>query len=528
MDNSLTTPSDPVTGSSAWRLFLGAMRRRARNYAVLMQAVGLGLLFFLLGAPVMGDLVSLWWNRYGFSHGFLVPLISLYLAWLQWPTLRVRPLTPALWAGSLWLVTATVLLLASEVAGIITSGSLALILVLAGLVLLLCGFAYLRALAFPLGYLLFMTPVLDVLTQPLEWPFQLLSANMSVAMLQALGIPVLLENRLYIILPTVTLEVARECSGAGLLIAVLAIGLPLASLALRTWWSRITLVLSSVMIAIVANWVRLTVMGVYAQSGGTSLHGPYHILQGLFVDWVAFGFLFVGTWLLNRLERTVPVPVVPHDPTASHPIILSHRAWNRAWSVACVILATATLILYSVDRGLGVLKRELATFPAVIGDWIVDHSPSETSPIGLQEVDESLVRTYRRADGQRMHLYVAYTKTQRQGKELVGLQTAPLHDQATVTALSIGERSVRTNRTVFDEGRPPLPALFWYHINGASYADRAEAKMATIQQALLHGRTDGALVLVFAEPRSGGSEEAWRAEEDFAGVLFPLLQEYLP
>ena len=86
---------------------------------------------------------GLWWNLYGFSHGFLVPLISLYLAWLQWPTLRVRPLTPALWAGSLWLVTATVLLLASEVAGIITSGSLALILVLAGLVLLLCGFAYL-------------------------------------------------------------------------------------------------------------------------------------------------------------------------------------------------------------------------------------------------------------------------------------------------------------------------------------------------------------------------------------------------
>ena len=129
----------------------------------------------------------------------------------------------------------------------------------------------------------------------------------------------------YIILPTVTLEVARECSGAGLLIAVLAIGLPLASLALRTWWSRITLVASSVMIAIVANWVRLTVMGVYAESGGKGLHGPYHILQGLFVDWVAFGFLFVGTWLLNRLERTVPRAgrasrpdsISPHHPVPS-------------------------------------------------------------------------------------------------------------------------------------------------------------------------------------------------------------------
>jgi hypothetical protein len=49
-----------------------------------------------------------------------------------------------------------------------------------------------------------------------------------------------------------------------------------------------------------------------------------------------------------------------------------------------------------------------------------------------------------------------------------------------------------------------------------------------VKQALLRGRTDGALVLVSAEPRSGGNEEAWRMQEEFAGVLFPLMQEYLP
>ncbi len=528
MDHFLTTPSEPVAGSSARRSALCAMGHRFRNDPLWLRAAGLGLLFILLAAPVMGDLVSLWWNRYGFSHGFLVPLISLYLAWLRWPTLRDSPATPALGAGSLWLVTAAVLLLASEVAGILTTGSVALILVLAGLVLLLGGVAYLRAWAFPLGYLVFMTPVLDILTQPLEWPFQLLSAKMSVAMMQAFGIPALLENRLYIVLPTVTLEVARECSGAGLLIAVLAIGLPLAYLALRTWWGRITLVLSSIMIAIVANWIRLTVMGVYAQTGGRNLHGPYHILQGLFVDWVAFGFLFVGAWLLSKWERTVPAPVLAQEPTAAPRMLLPPKAWNRAWSLACTILAAATLVLYSLDRGVAALKKDLATFPAVVGDWIVDHSPDESSPIGLRDVDDSLVRTYRRADGQRMHLYVAYTKTQRQGKELVGLQTAPLHEQAAVTILPVGKGSVRTNRTVFDEGRRSLPALFWYYIDGTSYADRAEAKMATIQQSLFHGRADGALVLVFAEPRSGGREAAWRAEEDFAGVLFPFLQEYLP
>jgi len=446
--------------------------------------------------------VNLWWNRYGFSHGFLVPLVSLYLAWLQWPRLRQIPVEPAIVPGLLWLV-------------------------LAGLVLLLCGYAYLRELAFPLSYLIFMTPVLDGLTEPLVWPFQLLTANMSVSMLQALGIPVFLENSIYLILPTVTLEVARECSGAGLLIAVLAIGLPLASLTLRSWWSRITLVLSSMLIAIMANWLRVAIMGLYAQAGGKDLHGPYHILQGLFVDWVAFGFLFVGAWLLGKAEKPAPPPLqLGRESFAG---VISHRpALNRAWWLACGTLAAATLILYQLDGETTGLKKDLATFPTVIGDWVVDHSPNDASLIGLQDVDDSLVRTYRAPDGRRVHLHIAYTKTQRQGKELVGMNTAPLHERARAAVLRLGEGSVPANRTFVEKTRRSIPAVFWYHINGTSYGDRSVAKLATIKQALQRGRTDGALVLVSAEPRNDQSDQPWKAQEEFAGAVFPLMQEYLP
>ncbi len=528
MDNSLVNPSQTVAAANPSRFSAGATVASLSHASILLRAVGLGILLVLLSAPILGDLWNLWWNRYGFSHGFLVPLVSLYLAWLQWPTLRQIPVEPAFVPGLLWLVAATVLLLASEIAGILTTGSLALILVLAGLVLLLCGYAYLKVLAFPLAYLIFMTPVLDGLTEPLVWPFQLLTANMSVSMLQALGVPVFLENSIYIILPTVTLEVARECSGAGLLIAVLAIGLPLASLTLQAWWSRITLVVSSVMIAIVANWVRLTVMGIYAQAGGKDLHGPYHILQGLFVDWVAFGFLFLGAWLLGRMEPAESRPL-SHDKKESSSSILSlGPASNRAWWLACGTLAAATLALYQLDGGTTELKKDLATFPTVIGDWVIDHQPNNESFAGLPDVDESLTRTYRAPDGRRVNLYVAYTKTQRQGKELVGMGTAPLHEKANAMVLRVGEGSVPANRTIIDQGRRSIPVMFWYHINGTSYADRNLAKLATIKQAFLRGRTDGALVLVSAEPRSTESEEPWKAQVAFAAAVFPLMQEYLP
>lgn len=528
MESSLVNPPKTVDGSRPLRSFARARADWLGNYSVLLRAVGLGILLGLLCAPIFGDLWNLWWNRYGFSHGFLVPLISLYLAWLQWHTLRQIPIESAFVPGLLSLVVSTVLLLASEIAGILTTGSLALILVLAGLVLLLCGYAYLKALAFPLAYLIFMTPVLDGLTEPLVWPFQLLTTNMSVSMLQALGIPVFLENDIHIILPTVTLEVVRECSGAGLLVAVLAIGLPLAYLALQAWWSRITLVLSSILIAIVANWVRVTVMGLYAQAGGKDLHGPYHILQGLFVDWVAFGFLFLGAWLLGRMEHVAPTPSLQEEQEFYSRIISLGPASNRAWWLACGTLAVATVALYVLDGGAAELKKELATFPTVIGDWVIDHQQSNEVLVDLPDVDESLGRTYRAPDGRRVNLSVAYTKTQRQGKELVGMGTAPLHEKANATALRLGEESVPVNRTLMDQNRRLVPVTFWYHINGMSYADRNLAKLATVKQAFLRGRTDGALVIVSTEPRNSEGEDSWKTQEEFAAAVFPFMREYLP
>lgn len=526
MENSLNRLPQTIEATRPRRSFARAKADLFSQASKLLRVVGLGVPLGLLSVPIAGDLLDLWWNRYGFSHGFLVPLISLYLAWLQRPTLRQIPVEPAIWPGLLWLVAATALLLASEVAGIMTTGSLAFILVLAGLVLLLCGGAYLKALAFPLAYLIFMTPVLDTLTEPLVWPFQLLTASMSVSMLQTLGIPVLLENDIHIILPSVTLEVVRECSGAGLLIAVLAIGLPLASLTLQAWWSRVTLVLSSVLIAIVANWVRLTVMGVYAQAGGKDLHGPYHILQGLFVDWVAFGFLFVGAWLLTKVEHAAMMPYLQAQKESFCRFSSLSRASNHAWWLACCTLVAGTLVLYQLNGESTMLKKDLATFPTVIGDWVADYQSDKEPLLVLKVVDDSLARTYRTPDGRRIHVYVAYTKAQRQGKELVGMATAPLHEKAVAIDLRIGAVLRPANRTFLDKTRRPIPAVFWYQINGTSYADRSLAKLATVGQAFLHGRTDGALVLLSSEPRHNQAEDQWKTLEEFAGLIYPLMQEF--
>jgi EpsI family protein len=137
-----------------------------------------------------------------------------------------------------------------------------------------------------------------------------------------------------------------------------------------------------------------------------------------------------------------------------------------------------------------------------------------------------LSRTYRAPDGRRVNLYVAYTKTQRQGKELVGMETAPLHEKADATVLRVEEGSVPANRTFIKAGARPGDVLVSHQRDGLRRSQSGKA--GDDQTGLLRGRTDGALVLVSAEPRSDGSEEPWKAQEAFAAAVFPLMQEYLP
>src|SRR5215510_2863195 len=156
MENSLVTPSQ-VEKVSRRMHPSDEGKTVITSYPFLLRALTLGIPLLILCGPTIGDLVNLWWTRYGFSHGFLVPLVSVYLAWLQVPALQRTPVAPALVGGSVWLIAATLLLLVSQTAGVITTAGVALVLVLSGLVLLLCGYTYLKALAFPLAYLIFMT-----------------------------------------------------------------------------------------------------------------------------------------------------------------------------------------------------------------------------------------------------------------------------------------------------------------------------------------------------------------------------------
>lgn len=277
----------------------GSVWERLLSKRLHIQIGILATLFAILYAPVFGFLLQTWRGRDDYNHGFLVPFIALYFVWMQRRQLGKLEVAPSVAGGLPWMGLAGLMLLLGKLGSVVVLQDLSLPVMIAGLVLLLSGKEYLEILALPIGYLLFMIPIFGVGSDWVHWPFQLLAANIGTWLLQSLGFAALREAQ-YIQLPQVTLEVAQACSGLRFLMAVVAIGIPLAYFSQRTWLRGVGLVGFAVAVAILANALRVALIGVWVYYGGRIVHGPFHVLQGLFAAWIGFVALFAGAWFLHK------------------------------------------------------------------------------------------------------------------------------------------------------------------------------------------------------------------------------------
>jgi len=505
-----------ILGSRKWTLRIGLLI----------------LLFLYLYAPVFVSLAKSWWVRDDYSHGFLVPFISFYLIWYRWEKLERLRIRPAFLTGLSAVMTAGIMLLVGEAGGVITLQALSFIVMIAGFILCLLGREYLSVLGFPIAYLLFMIPIADYLLAPLHWNFQLMTAKMGVGLLQTLGFAVYLENQ-YIVLPRMILEVAKACSGINYLISIIAIGIPLAYVTQKNVWCRVVLVVSGVLIGVMANWIRVAGIGIWAYYGGEVAHGPFHIFQGLFVAKIGFIVLFAGAWLLAKVPAPLSkqihfsdVKTLPRKQDLKDQSRLLHRSWIAAAGIVLGLL----VYLSFYHRGPVPLKSEFTFFPLHVQNWSGRKLDAKEMAFRVPGADQELSRTYKSPAGTEIQLYVAYFGSQHHSKEMVNYLTAPLHAGATEVDLSIeGDKVARINEARIDGEQSGQRVFFWYDLNGKIEADRYRAKLTTTLDALFRGRTNGALVLVTAIPQDRDHDENLRKEAvAFIRELLPLLRRHLP
>lgn len=489
----------------------------------LLMLGSLILLLLLVSYDVFFSMVNVWASRSEYSHGFLVPFISCYLAWSKRDKLRTIEISPNLAMGLLLLFAGIGLLAFGRFGNIKVLEFVSIVVVVPGLVLTMFGTRVLKELALPLFYLAFMVPAFELGTDAIHLPFQLFTAKVSSILLTALQVPVHLKSQ-YLELPNIQLEVAHECSGLNYLISIMAIAIPVAYLSFRDW-RRFALLGSALIIGVAANSARVTLIGLwtYYFNNTDAVHGPFHIFQGFFVSIIGFIFLFSCAWALGRFfsGKEKEEKDKPEQATSGISVPVKMRHFARAWVISIVIIAgVAAYLNYHEIKPIRA-EAGLENFPVSFGGWT--GQPGQPS-FTLAGADREVSMTYKHEDGRTISLYLAYFEKQDSAKELVSTRLTALYKGASAMELMMRDgSSVKTALTTYRTDKNHATGIFWLNIRGRNIINRYEAKLSTVLNSFLSGKNNGSLVLVSSvpghDPQAAGAEDVKEFIKDAAPLL---------
>jgi exosortase len=264
-----------------------------------LPVVVTGVLFTILYYDIILLMASTWEHDPNYSHGFLIPFISLYLLWERKDILKNIEVKSCFW-GLPILVFGLFVLVIGLVGAEYFTMRFSMLIVITGLVLFLGGVKVLKAVALPLGYLVFMIPLPYIVYDSMAFPLKLFAAKNAVIMLQAMGVSVFREGNI-IYLASTTLEVADACSGIRSLISLLALGVALAYFTHKSWVRRIGVVILAVPIAIFVNVMRIVITGALAHFIDPELAtGFFHEFSGFLMFGVAMAMLVAVNFAVFR------------------------------------------------------------------------------------------------------------------------------------------------------------------------------------------------------------------------------------
>jgi exosortase len=266
------------------------------------QAGVLVLLACFLYWNIVPALVLDWWNDPNFSHGFIVPIFSGFLVWQNRQRLAALLLRPS-WLGLLVVAGALSVLTVGVLGAELFLQRTSLILLLAGLVIQFLGWRHFRALLFPWAFLFLMLPIPAILFNRITLPLQFLASQLGGALLEAAGVPVLLQGNV-IQLPTMVLQVVEACSGIRSLMSLGTVALIYGHFLESRVWPRALLALAAVPIAVLANGLRVAGTGLLGHYWSpAAAEGFFHNFSGWIIFVLSLILLFAVQWLIHLPGR---------------------------------------------------------------------------------------------------------------------------------------------------------------------------------------------------------------------------------
>ena len=455
-------------------------------------------------------MVEIWMRSETFAHAFVVPPIVIWLVWrrreylvLCAPRTEAWLILPMLLIASLWLFGNLV------AANSVTQLSATAALVLA--VPLTFGLRTARIILFPLAFAFFAVPIGEALTPILmRW-----TADFTVSALRVSGIPVYREGQQFVI-PSGRWSVVEACSGIRYLMASFMVGSLFAYLNYRSALRRWVFVVFSIVLPIVANWVRAYIIVVLGHISNNEIAtGADHLVYG----WVFFGIV-ISTMFFIGVRWAEPEKVSSYSDTQG---LTEAPDPKRTWGIifiAALVVASPHLALKQLEAPVFDGVPDLVLDSTLAPGWSADSSPLpfEWKPVFVgASVERSQV--YVGPNGA-VGVYIAYYRWQREGRKLVSSSNVLVASQDyRWNQLSSGVENISIEGKQLDFqsaellaaehsghlGRPLLVVWKYYWVGGHLTSSDIVAKAVGGWRRLIGQGDDSASVLIYTTENNKGS-----------------------
>ncbi len=271
----------------------------------------LAALFAAFGWATISLLADVYEGVEDYSHGFVVPLVSLYAAYeirkehrhetygQSWSGLPVVAIGALLVVVGLWYRYA----LLPGGLGVQSITGLGLFMVIFGLCLSLGGKALVSRFIFPLLFLCFCVPFPENATNQITLPLRGVVSNAATLTVRGVGIPVFQEGNMLHLAAT-SLGVADACSGIRSLWIMLATAAAFGYFLRCGPWRTLILSLLAIPLAVLFNIIRVVATALLVTKFGPQYAmGSRHEMTGAVVFLLGVITLVAVGWILARGEQ---------------------------------------------------------------------------------------------------------------------------------------------------------------------------------------------------------------------------------
>ena len=180
--------------------------------------------------------------------------------------------------------------------------------------------------------------------------------------------------------------------------------------------------------------------------------------------------------------------------------------------------------------------KPLSTFPKQIGEWIGKEEHFDQRVYDVLGVDDSFLCRYRTLDGRQLELYIGFYQSQREGDLIHSPKNCMPGSGWNIVKTSIeeiiiphfGDRNIKVNKLVTQNGSQQQVALYWFQSRGRIIASEYMQKIYLVIDSITKHRTDGSLIRIISPSMYQNGKNTEDDLKDFANMLIPILQNYIP